>query len=194
MTTCDLIGIKGTWNDVLNSARTTVGKEEIDKSPSSQWKKQILLAEHSPIRQLIIKSKWSDLKYWVSVHLVRHWLGIIHWVRTQRSDRTGIERDELPQGTLVSHEIEANAQAIINISRKRLCGCASKETRDAWQSFLNTFMHSEPELYSVCVPECCYRNGLCPEMKTCGFNKTDAFKTIYHNYIKGLEGQITCVT
>lgn len=52
----------------------------------------MLLAEHSPIRKLIISWKWYDLLSWVSVHLVRHKFGVDHWVRTQRTDRTGIDR------------------------------------------------------------------------------------------------------
>lgn len=28
----------------------------------------------------------------------------------------------------------------------------------------------------VMVPECVYRNGLCPEIKSCGYNKTEKFK------------------
>ena len=182
----ELLGIKGTWNDVLNSARTTVNKEETDKEPSSLWKRSILLAEHSPIRQLIIKAKWTELKYWVSVHLVRHWLGIVHWVRSQRDDRTSdpVSRDNKPQSELIEHEIEANAQAIINISRKRLCSCASSETREAWIAFINSFKDIQPELRSVCVPECVYR-GFCPEMNTCGYSRSDLYKTQLEEYRKG---------
>lgn len=182
----ELLGIKGTWNDVLNSARTTVNKEETDKEPSSLWKRSILLAEHSPIRQLIIKAKWTELKYWVSVHLVRHWLGIVHWVRSQRDDRTSdpVPRDSKRQDEPIEHEIEANAQAIINISRKRLCSQAHPDTRAAWTMFLDTFKDTQPELRSVCVSECIYR-GFCPEMKPCGFANTDLFKYELDKYRKG---------
>lgn len=188
---CELIKIKGEWSDVLNSARTTINKEGINKDPSSLWKKQILLAEHSPIRQIIIKAKWKNLKSWISVHLVRHWLGIVHWVRTQRTDRTGVDRDELLQSNLIEHEIEANAQSIINISRKRLCNGAHKETKEAWISFLETIKNTEPEIYSVSVPECVYRNGICPEFKTCGFNKSEDFDKLRLEYIKGIEHQVS---
>lgn len=167
---CKLIKVKGEWIEILNSARTTINKKEVNKEPSSWWKKQILLCEHSPIRQLIIKSKWNDLKYWVSVHFVRHWLGIIHWVTSQRPDRPNVtyNRDDAPQSTLIDHEVEANAQAIINISRKRLCRCAMPETKEAWVAFIETFKEKEPELYNVCVPECLYR-GFCPEFNCCGY-------------------------
>lgn len=177
------IKVKGTWRDIADSARTTIGLEEGTQQPSSNWKRRMLLAEHSPIRQLILKWKWIDLKSWVSVHFVRHWLGIIHWVKSQRTDRTGIDRNKLHQDSLVTHEAEANSQAIINISRRRLCSCASPETREAWQAFLDSFKNIEPELYSVCVKDCIYR-GWCYEYKSCGFHKKEEFKNQLGEYRK----------
>lgn len=182
---CKLIKVKGDWADVLASARTTINKPDNSTYPSSAWRKQILLSEHSPIRQISVKAKWIDLKSWVSVHLVRHWLGIIHWVRSQRDDRASaqsvISRDDMPQSTLIEHEIEVNAQAIINISRKRLCSCASKETREAWKAFLATIYEVEPELWQVAVRECVYR-GFCPEFKCCGYVDTEDYSQEVHNY------------
>jgi hypothetical protein len=148
-----LIETFNNWGQVKNTAMTTIGKEK-GSYPTSEWKKQILLSEHSPIRKIRFSWKWFDLKSWVSVHFVRHKVGIEHFVRTQRTDRTGIDRDNLPQGSFVEHECEADAQAIINISRKRLCSLASPETYMAWQEFLNSIKDIEPELYDVCVPEC----------------------------------------
>lgn len=178
-----LLGVKGTWREVADSARTTVGLDQGEKEPTSSWKRRMLLAEHSPIRQVILKWKWLDLKYWVSVHLVRHWVGILHWVKSQRPDRTGerYNRDDAPQGTLINHECEANAQAIINISRRRLCNMAMPETREAWKAFLKSIKDVEPELYSVCVPDCVYR-GWCYEYKSCGYHLTDDFKDKLNEY------------
>ncbi|MFW2490981.1 hypothetical protein ACN077_20800 [Clostridium chromiireducens] len=181
----DFLGIRGSWKDVLNSARTTINMEHGDKEPSSNWKRRMLLAEHSPIRLISIKWKWFDLKYWVSTHFVRHWLGIEHYVRTQRTDRAGIERDDLGQGSLVEHEAQANAQALINISRKRLCSCASVDTRIAWKEFLYSFKDQEPELYNVCVPDCIYR-GHCYEHKTCGYHKTEQYQEQLKAYRQGI--------
>ena len=108
---------------------------------------------------------------------------IIHWVRTQRTDRTGIERSELPQGALVEHEFEVDAQACINISRRRLCYQAAEETRQAWRMFLDKVVEpNEPELASICVKEWVYRNGFCPEYKTCGYNHTDEFQIELSQY------------
>lgn len=180
-----LLNIKGTWREVADSARTTIHREAGTKEPSSSWKRRMLLSEHSPIRQVFINAKWYNLKYWVSVHLVRHKYGIEHWVRTQREDRTGLDRNELPQGNNVEHEILASTQAMINISRKRLCRQASKETREAWKSLLETIKHKEPELYGVCVPDCIYR-GWCYEYKSCGYHKTADYKQQLKKYRNGI--------
>lgn len=180
-----LLDVKGTWRSVADSARTTVGMEAGEKEPSSNWKRRMLLAEHSPIRKLQISWKWYDLLSWVSVHFVRHKYGIEHWVRSQRTDRTGVDRNELLQSTLVEHECEANAQAIINISRKRLCNKASKETRKAWLDFLNELGKIEPELVLVCMPDCVYR-GWCYEYESCGYHKSQAFQEILKLYRKNI--------
>ena len=177
----DYVKSSSNWMDVLNSARTTVNKEKVDKEPSSEWKRKILLAEHSPIRKLVVSWKWLDIKSWISVHFVRHKFGIEHFVSTQRNDRTNASRDDKTQDSFVEHECAANAQAIINISRKRLCYQAHMETRTAWIVFLNQLRLKEPELYSVCVKECVYR-GFCPEMKTCGFTNSDAYTTQLKEY------------
>lgn len=162
------------WSKVKRAARTTISKDGEGTYPSDSWKKTILLAEHSPIRKIRFSWKWKNLKSWVSVHFVRHKYGIEHWVTTQRSDRTGVNRDESPQSTPVSHECEANAQALIFISRRRLCGQASKETRQAWIEVKNEVEKVDPVLASVMVPECIYR-GFCPEFKSCGYVDTEEY-------------------
>ena len=162
------------WQDVKDAARTTINKESAGKYPDEEWKKKILLAEHSPIRQIRFGWRWKDLKSWVSVHFTRHHVGIDHYVSTQRSDRTGTDRDKKPQDSPVLHQCEANAQALINISRKRLCTQASPETRAAWQEVREQIAQSDPVLASVMVPECVYR-GFCPEMRPCGYADTPAY-------------------
>ena len=168
------------WKDVKDAAMNTIGKNS-GSYPDSVWKKKILLSEHSPIRRIKFYWRWVDLKYWVSVHFVRHKIGIEHWVKTQRSDRTGIDRNVIPQGAFVNHSCDADAQALINISRKRLCTCASQETREAWQKVKDEVAKREPELASCMVRECVYR-GFCPEMFSCGYDKTDQFKEELEKY------------
>jgi len=174
------LGTKGNWREVADAARTTIGMEAGSGEPSSEWKRRILKAEHSPIRLLKFKWQWVDLKSWISVHFVRHKFGIEHFVRSQRNDRQDeYDRDSAPQSTLITHEAEANAQAIINISRKRLCGQSHAETASAWIEFLETVIKpNEPELYDVCVRECIYR-GTCTEMESCGYDmSTDYLREV----------------
>ena len=94
-----LTNVKGTWNEVVNRARTTVNKSEINKEPSDDFKRKILRAEHSPIRGLIFCFKITNLKSWVATHLVRHHVGVEKWVRTQRTDRTGLNFNGAPADT-----------------------------------------------------------------------------------------------
>jgi len=173
--------VRGMWREVADAERTTVGREKGQGEPSPAWKRRMLLAEHSPIRLLTVRWKWHNLKYWVSVHFVRHKIGIEHFVRTQRTDRTGKDRDQIAQSATVDHECLANAQAIINISRKRLCRQASSETRAAWRALLDALAAQEPELTGVCVPECVYR-GFCPEMKCCGYCQTADYRAAVMRY------------
>ena len=167
--------VKGTWREVADAARTTIRLDEGTKEPSARWKKRILLAEHSPVRKLCFNWKWEDLPYWVSVHFVRHKFGIEHFVSTQRTDRTGEDRTAKTQDAPVVHECFANAQAVMFISRRRLCGQASPETRAAWRAVVDAIAAQEPEVAACCVPECVYR-GFCPEFKPCGYCNTPAFQ------------------
>lgn len=169
------------WPKVKRAARTTISKDGEGAYPSDSWKKTILLAEHSPIRRIRFGWKWRDLKSWVSVHFVRHKHGIEHWVSTQRTDRTGVDRNAKTQDAPVSHECEANAQALIFISRRRLCRQASPETRAAWMDVKAEVAKTDRVLASVMVPECIYR-GFCPEFHSCGYVETEAYKHALEEY------------
>lgn len=162
------------WQEVKDATMNTIGKRT-GKYPDSDWKLKLIKCEHSPIRKLKFSWRWGELPYWVSVHFVRHKVGIEHFVKTQRTDRTGIDRNQLGQGEFVTHECEADAQALITISRKRLCSSASPETRQAWQLVKDEVAKCEPELAHCMVRECVYR-GFCPEMFGCGFDKTEQFQ------------------
>lgn len=199
------------WIRVVNAARRTQGKKPIDHEPSDKFKKEILLAEHSPIRLLEYDFTIEDIRQWVTTHLVRHHEGCEKFVHTQREDinekveiitRNIIKilsdidklndnwsnRDYLFQGQCNDMDMTCNAQAFINISRKRLCrGCASKETREAWQLVIDFLRDVDPILASVCVPECIYRGGFCPERRRCcGFYKTKEGQRMleeYHDFL-----------
>ena len=172
--------VKPDWRRVLNAARRTVGKKPLDKEPSNKFKRQILLAEHSPIRLLEYDFTWEDIRQWVTVHLARHHVGTEKFIHTMRTDRNekyaGLNRNDLPQGLLNDMDMTCNAQAFINISRKRLCSLASRETREAWNLVIMFLREVDPILAEKCVAECIYR-GFCPEGdKSCGYDKTQVFQ------------------
>lgn len=177
------------WKRALNAARRTIGKEPLNKEPSDSWKAKMLLAEHSPIRLVEFEWTWGDIKQWVTTHIVRHHEGCEKMVHSQRGDRRaileeyGVEtRDQLPQGAENDMDMSANAQALINISRKRLCNCASKETREAWKQVQESIRKVDPIMAEKMVPECIYR-GFCPEfMNPCGYSKTPQFEEALKRY------------
>lgn len=159
-----LLKIKGDWQEVVNDCRTTVGKGELGKEPSLQFKREVLISEHSPIRSIAVKWQWPSIPSWVATHFSRH-----KWecfVKTQRTDRTGVPRNELPQGAQVIMTCEANVQHLIDTSRKRMCFMASQETRRYAEDLKMTLHDEEPEIADVMVPNCIYRCG-CPEPGGC---------------------------
>lgn len=179
MMNTEILKIKGDWQEVVDDCRSTVGKPPLGREPSETFKKNILIAEHSPIRDITVKWKWPGIKSWVATHWVRH-----KWecfVRSQRSDRTGVDRDKLPQDAPVDFTGEANAQALIDTMRKRLCYQASSETRAYAEDLKAKMRDVQPELSDVLVPNCVYRCG-CPEMQSCG---------LWDSMVKQTEGAVT---
>jgi hypothetical protein len=144
----------------------TVGKTTT-KQPTEKWLKELLVAEHSPIRELWFGIK-MEIPYWVSVHFVRHHIGVNHYVQTQRNDRqTKYDRNEAPQGQVVSHIMSVNAQELIFMAHKRLCKQASEETRHVMKEIVRQVIEVAPYMKDVLVPLCQYRNGKCTEMFSC---------------------------
>ena len=157
---------KGTWTEVVDDCRSTVKKPPLGHEPSHQFKEKIMIAEHSPIRDIAFRWKWENMKYWIAMHWKTH-----HWeskVSTQRSDRTGVSRDKLPQDSPVDFVGEANVQSLIDTMRKRLCYQASPETRAYAEDLKKSITDIQPEIGKVLVPNCVYRCG-CPEPSCCGY-------------------------
>jgi sarcosine oxidase delta subunit len=199
---------KADWIRVVNAARRTWGKAPINHEPSDKFKRKILLAEHSPIRLLEYDFTIENIRQWVTVHLVRHHIGCEKFVHTQRQDindqievitkriieilrEEGLdnkwwrERDYMFQGAGNDMDMTCNAQSFMSISRKRLCfGCASPETRQAWQVVIDALEDVDPILAEKCVPECVYR-GFCPETeRCCGYVNSNGYKKQLEQYRK----------
>lgn len=176
------------WLDVKNATLSTIGKEST-KEPTELWKLKLFRSEHSPIRTVQFLIIMKDIPYWVSVHFVRHKIGVEHFVETQRTDRTGINREIKTQDAPVKHTMHINAASLIYMARKRLCYKASPETRKVMQKIKNEISLIEPTLAHNMVPECVYR-GICPEFESCGYINTEEYKVarkLYEDVIKAYE-------
>lgn len=145
----------------------TVGKDTTS-APTEAWIKRLVEAEHSPIRELWFGIK-MEVPYWVSVHFVRHHIGVNHYVQTQRDDRTkdATPRSAKPQGEKVSHIMSINAQELIHMAHKRLCRQASPETRAVMKKIVKEVVKVAPYMEDVLVTLCHYRGGRCSEMFPC---------------------------
>lgn len=124
--------------------------------------------EHSPMRTQMFFISMLGIPTFVSVHLVRHGdSGKCHFVETNRLDRGG--EQGVGRWTPVNHTMFVNAQHLVDISRKRLCGQASPETREVWGEIRQALQVIDPDLAKYMVPNCIYRGGYCPEPRPCGF-------------------------
>ena len=144
----------------------TVGKIA-KSSPTSEWKQKILKARHSPIRLLNYYFKITKIPYYVSVHLCRH-VHSLPFLETQRTDRTGVDRNQKPQNAPINMWLVANAEELMTIANKRLCLNASQETRQIVQAMCKLAEEATPELHGLLVPLCEYCGGVCHEMEPCG--------------------------
>lgn len=175
MNKTEILKIKGDWEEVVNDCRATVKKSPLGKEPSKAFKKAILISEHSPIRDISVKFKWENIKYWIAMHWKTH-----HWesrVNSQRNDRqSAYDREKAQQDAPVDFIGEVNIQNTIDTWRKRLCRMASPETRKYAEDFKRALHEVEPEWSDVLVPNCVYRCG-CPEPTSCGW-----FREMIFNY------------
>lgn len=76
-----------------------------------------------------------------------------------------------------------NAEAIINMSRKRLCTKASPETLEIWNNVVGLIEEADPDLAKHCVPQC-INCGYCPEPKGCKLIKTALYQKRRNEYLK----------
>lgn len=124
---------------------------------------------HSPIRSIVYRFYITDVPYWVSVHYVRHNIGVQFYIQSQRTDRTGINRNELPQGSLVNMVMDVNPNALINIAKARLCSKASKETKEVLLKIkeeLDKGDEYDKSLARFLMPPCGWSNT-CFELQPC---------------------------
>lgn len=161
------------WKRCKLFALNTIGKQYGGSRITLDWKKKILRARHSPIRTLMFSIQ-IELPYNVSVHYVRHKVGVEHYVQSQRNDRQSkYDRDKAPQNTPVSHILDINAEALITMMNKRLCNQADATTRYCARLICEEVLKVNPEFREVLVPPCYFMKS-CPEFNPCGVSFAEA--------------------
>lgn len=165
------------WNSIKRACMRTIGKEAGSKEPSSEWKRKLLICQHSPIRKGIITWRWDDIPFFSMGHFVRHHVGCTPYVSTSRSDRTNIPREERKQTDSVSMEMDANIQSLIDMASRRLCYQADKTTRDYMEDLVDTISEHDEDIAWSLVPQCVARGGCCEPFGKC---------TYYDNFSKTL--------
>lgn len=163
---------------------------------------------HSPIRTQLFWVELKNIPLFVASQLVRSHVGVQFFQLSKQIDRGGEDFKEAcidimnniddPDSIIKISELPAkfdryaptdlafiiNAEALINLSHKRLCNKASIETREIVGVIKEKIKTIDPELYKHLVPMCVYRGGICSEPKSCGLNKSEIFKKMLENYLK----------
>lgn len=154
------------WERCKMLALNTVSKT-FSGEVTEEWRRKILRSGHSPIRTLMFTVR-MEVPYYVSVHFSRHKYGVEHYVTSQRNDRQSeYDREKAPQDAPVVHIMDINAQELMFMARRRLCGMADPTTRQVMEEIVNQITWLAPEFDEVLVPMCEYLHG-CNEFKGCG--------------------------
>ena len=156
------------WMKAKVRALVTAGKKAVNP-PNYDWKVKMLRCRHSPIRKLPFAFYIEDMPYWLHVELVRHHVGIEKYVKSQRDDRNNneISRDKKPQDAPVNVIIDLNAETLMTLMNKRLCGAASKRMQEFMYTIRKLVIETNPEFEEFLVPMCKYVHE-CKEFKSCG--------------------------
>lgn len=149
----------------VNEAHACIASTMADEKNLCSTLRDIYMWEHSITRSQIFSIQLINIPSFVSVHLVRH-ITIQPYVVSHRPDRGGTGDEG--RYTPVNHRFIANAEAILDMARRRLCFKASPETRDTMISVKEAIRIVDPDLAHWMVPHCVYRGGICPEPKPCG--------------------------
>lgn len=156
------------WKKIKSACMTTISKQAGDKEPSKEWKRKLLVCQHSPIRRGSISWKWEEIPYAISTHFARHHIGCEKFIGTSRADRTEIkDRSQRTQMDCVPMEMDANIQSVLNISEKRLCKCADPLTTEYWESVLEAIKEYDEDIYWACVPSGIAHGGCTEPFSDC---------------------------
>ena len=181
------------WNRARKYARVTVSKDDITPDVSDGLKRKLCISEHSPIREVRFEIELTNIPVAIGQQFTRHQIATTaqplmenvnprdkeHFVQSQRPDRSNVN----PRNTPCNYTFTANIQGLIDMSKKRLCVGAQKEAREIWQEVKSQVLKLDENVGRVMVPTCIYR-GFCPEINSCGFDKTKIYREWLNEYRK----------
>lgn len=153
-----------------------MGKTEEPKTPPTpKLLHRALEARHSPIRVLNFAFLFEDIPSNIATHFCRH-VHAVPFVSSLRNDRQDrMDGDNAPRNTPVDMILYCNAEELIVIANKRLCGKASEATRQAARMMCLEALEKMPELEGLLVPMCEYHGGVCHEIESCGRMQREDF-------------------
>ena len=170
MTTVELIYTPG-YNELIlfkRCAWITMGKTDFPNSlPSSLMLRKLLNGRHSPIRVLNFAFLIREIPSNTATHLARH-VHAVPFISSLRNDRQkAIDGDNAPRNTPVDMIFYCNAEELMIVANKRLCGKAARKTRRVVRMMCRAAEKAIPELKGLLVPMCEYHGGVCHEPEPC---------------------------
>jgi hypothetical protein len=112
---------------------------------------------HSTIRTQMFVIRMYRIPAFVSVHFVRHKVGVEHFVSSRRDDLSAERTD------MVNHMMLCNAESLMNMAHRRLCLKSHAITRQTMIHIKAAVSHTDCALAKSLIPMCEYRGGKCYE-------------------------------
>lgn len=106
------------------------------------------------MRTQIFWIEMREIPSFVSVHFVRHKIGVEHYVKSLRDDRGGDGTEG--RNSPVNHGMLCNAEALMAMAHKRLCAHAHEKTIDVMVEIAKAVKSIDPDLFEHLVPDCLY--------------------------------------
>ena len=114
--------------------------------PTCELTHSLLEARHSPIRVLNYAWMIEGIPSNIATHLARH-VHAVPFVSSLRNDRQErMNGDEAPRNTPVDMIFYCNAEELMTIANKRLCGKASAQTQAVVKLMCQKAVMATPEL------------------------------------------------
>ena len=162
---------------MTGALRATSGKDMyIVKKPAIKTFKQMVVSAggvpHSPLRAVNYRIYVEDVKSWVTVHYVRHHIGVQFYVKSQRTDRdpSSGDRNKDPQDTLINMMFDINANSLLTMAQARLCCKAAPDTKAVMKAIKIELLQGDEydEILGMAMQPPCKWYDKCFEPNPCG--------------------------